>query len=298
MKYFKYIVLTSVLFTTTVMAQQDPNRTFYRYYMNLVNPAYAGTSETTDIGVNFRSQWVDVQGAPETQSFFFSKAAGKNVGLGMSIINDKTFIESQTNLNLDFSYHIKINDKTSLYLGLKAGLNSYNANTRGLQTFGGFGGVVADPSVNDFEGGFKPNVGAGGLLKGEKFFVSLSSPNLVTTERLEQQNGIARLGSSRTHYYLGIGYDFTISNTIVFKPSTLVRYVNATPLSIDAVATFSFNERIELGPSYRLNEGLGGLLIFNADKWIALGYAYQAAFESQVQGVNDGTHEVSIIFKL
>ena len=34
--------------------------------------------------------------APETQSFFFSKPMGSKVGLGVSVVNDRTFIENQT----------------------------------------------------------------------------------------------------------------------------------------------------------------------------------------------------------
>jgi len=264
--------------------------------MNLINPAFAGSSETTDIGINFRSQWVDVQGAPETQTVFISKALSQNVGLGMTVINDQTFIEKQTNVNIDFSYRLQMNQKTNLFLGIKAGLNSYNANTAGLITYGGSGG--SDPAINNFNGGFKPNVGAGALLKGENYFISLSSPNLITTDRLESENGIAKLGSSRAHYYLGGGYDVNIKETILFKPSVLLRYVEFAPFSLDCVAAFSFNNSVELGASYRLNEGIGGLFIFNADKWINIGYAYQGPFESPIQGTNDGTHEVSLIFKL
>ena len=45
-----YIVLTALMVSGISYAQQDPNFTFYRYNMNLVNPAFAGANEGTDIG--------------------------------------------------------------------------------------------------------------------------------------------------------------------------------------------------------------------------------------------------------
>jgi len=129
MKIFKNLICASVLMATaSTFAQQDPNRTFYRYNMNLVNPAYAGSTSSdsdsfndktyqanSELGINFRSQWSGVDGAPESQTAFFSTGLGKNVGMGVSIINDKTFIEQQTSLTIDVSYKLKINDNTNLF---------------------------------------------------------------------------------------------------------------------------------------------------------------------------------------
>ncbi len=43
--------------------------------------------------------------------------------------------------------------------------------------------------------------------------------------------------------------------------SVLIRYADTSPNSADCIAAFSFNRRVELDASYRLNEGLGGLFI-------------------------------------
>lgn len=308
MKLIKSIVCTGVLMATiSTIAQQDPNRAFFRQSMNLVNPAFAGSetsnsdndeesraNSTSQIGIDFRSQWAGVQGAPETQNVFFSTAMGRNVGLGVSIINDRTFIEDQTAIAVDFSYRLKINDDNDLYLGVKAGATSYNANLSGLTTFG-FG---SDPSLNDISGGFNPTVGAGALLKGKRYFVSLSTPNLITSDRLQDKDGVARLGQSRTHYYLAAGYDIPMGGSIVMRPAGIARYIQAAPLSLELNTLFSFNNKIQIGPSYRFNEGIGGLFIFNAANWADLGYAYEAASNSPVAAQSQGTHEVFIKLKL
>lgn len=294
MRYIKSLICAIVLLTTAnVMAQQDPNYTFYRYNMNLINPAYAGAHEGSELGVNIRSQWSNVKGAPETQSVFFSTGMGKNLGFGVSIINDKTFIENQTSLMLDFSYKLKLSEETNLFLGVKAGANSYNVNTEGLNTFG----IGSDPSLMNLDGGFLPNVGAGAYLKGKDYFLAFSVPRILTSDRLEQSGGLAKLGENKIHMYLTGGYDIAMSDNIVFKPSVLLRYVDSAPISLDLTGAFSFNERFELAAAYRLDEGVSGYLIFEATKQFHLGYAYEVANENPVASISNGSHEIYMKIK-
>lgn len=297
------LCLLGILTLFSVMGQQDPNRAFYRYTMNLVNPAYAGADmgiegrgvrTGSEVGMNLRSQWANIEGAPESQSVFYGTPMGKNLGLGVTIVNDQTFIENSTSINVDVSYKVQLSEVTVLYFGIKAGANSYNANLSGLTTYG----IGSDPSLNDIDGGFNPNIGAGALVKGEHFFTSLSVPRILNTERLEQEDGRATYAASKAHVYLAGGYDFELSGTLKFKPSTIFRYVEATPLSVDLTAAFSFNDRVEIGPSYRIREGIGGLFIFNAANWIDMGYAYEAPFDNEIASQSNGTHEVFIKLKM
>ncbi|MBD0776943.1 PorP/SprF family type IX secretion system membrane protein [Maribacter sp. ANRC-HE7] len=152
--------------------------------------------------------------------------------------------------------------------------------------------------LNDIDGSFKPNVGVGALLKGERFFASLSVPALLSNDRLEEEDGLATFAAGKAHVYLAGGYDFQLSKGILFRPSTMFRYVEATPLSIDITAAFCFNDRVEIGPSYRIREGLGGLFIFNAANWINMGYAYEAPFDNAIASQSNGTHEVFIKLRM
>jgi type IX secretion system PorP/SprF family membrane protein len=307
MKLIKNIVCTAAMtISVTAFGQQDTNRAFFKQAMNLVNPAFAGSQNAfvdsqrsnlgnkSEIGIDFRSQWAGVEGAPETQSVFFSSNMGKNVGLGVSVVNDRTFIENQTSIAVDFSYKLKLDDYNYVYLGIKAGATSYNANLAGLTTFG-FG---SDPSLNNINGGFNPTVGAGALLKGAHYFVSLSTPNFITSERLEDNDGTARLGQSRPHFYFAGGYDFSLGGSMTLRAAGIARYVEATPLSMEFNTLLDFNNKIQLGPTYRIGEGIGGLFIFNAAGWIDLGYGYEVASNSPVASQSMGTHEIFMKLKM
>lgn len=70
-------------------AQQDPHYTQYMYNMNVINPAYAGSKENLSMGLLYRKQWVNLDGAPSTFTFSGHAPVGKNVGMGLSVISDE-----------------------------------------------------------------------------------------------------------------------------------------------------------------------------------------------------------------
>lgn len=289
-----YRLLVLFLATTSISAQQDTNHSFYRYSMNLINPAFVGVNNETNLGVNIRSQWSGIQGAPETQSFLFGRPVGNNVGLGLSIINDKTFIENQTSIAIDFSYRLKVSDNHDFYFGLKGGFNSYNANTDGLLTYG----LQQDPSLMDINGQFNPNIGAGIYFKHEKYFISLSIPKILTPDRLEQNNNLVRLGMDKIHTYLSAGYNIVLSENLVLKPTTLLRYVESAPFSLDVTALLEINQVFDIGSSYRINESFAALAVFKVQNWIEIGYAYEMPIKQDIQGFEKGSHEIMFNLKL
>ena len=80
------LIFLTVLIAQQVSAQQDPQYTQYMYNMNIINPAYAGISEGLSIGALYRSQWVGLDGGPETFTFNTHSPVGKRVGLGLTNI--------------------------------------------------------------------------------------------------------------------------------------------------------------------------------------------------------------------
>lgn len=283
-----YIYMFMFFLAGNIMAQQDPNYTFYRYSMNLVNPAYAGASNSTEFAASVRSQWSGVDGAPETQSFLASTNLGSKVGIGASIINDKTFIETQTSVAIDFSYLVKWSENANIYFGLKASGNSYNANTAGLTTFG----IGSDPSLMDLNGGVNPNIGAGVYFQNKKLSLSFSMPKLLKADRLEQQGGTASLGKNKLHMYLMGSYDFEINERLLLKPSTMIRHVESSPLSVDLTLAVNYNRIFEFGTAYRIDESFGGFALFNFTNNLKVGYAYESSLDSAIMNNANGTHEI------
>ncbi|MEC7263707.1 MAG: type IX secretion system membrane protein PorP/SprF [Bacteroidota bacterium] len=282
------ILIMALILSVAVKAQQDPNYTFYRYNMNIYNPAFAGSSESAELSLGIRSQWAGVQGAPESQSAIFGMPMGRRVGLGVSILNDKTFIEHQTWVAIDVSYHIQLDEDHTLYFGIKGSANSYDANTDGLITYG----VGQDGALAGYESRFTPNVGAGLFLKHDRYFVSMSAPKLLTPDRLQEHDGNAYLGVDRMHAYLSGGYTFLLGKTLDLKTMGMFRYVNASPMSVELTSLLDFGERFEFGASYRFDESVSGLVLFKISNGLNIGYAYETALQSPIDGLDNNTHEL------
>ena len=125
-------ILLLCLLSKQSFGQQDPQYTQYMYNMNIINPAYAGSSDATSIGILYRDQWEGIEGAPKTATMNVHLPVGKNIGLGVSAISDEIGPVSETNLYLDFSYTLKLANSNRLALGLKAGATFHDIGLIGL----------------------------------------------------------------------------------------------------------------------------------------------------------------------
>ena len=81
----------ALMFTAFVnYAQQDAQFTQYMYNTININPAYAGSRGALSIFALHRTQWVGLDGAPVTNAASVNTPLNQsNLGLGVSIINDK-----------------------------------------------------------------------------------------------------------------------------------------------------------------------------------------------------------------
>ena len=95
-----------------LIAQQDAQYTQYMYNTMAVNPAYAGSRGVFSITGLHRSQWVGLDGAPNTQTLNFNTPVAKRVGIGLSIVNDEIGNGTNQDTYFDgvFSYTIPTSD--------------------------------------------------------------------------------------------------------------------------------------------------------------------------------------------
>lgn len=294
MKTIKYFLALSLLFKISLYAQQESLFTTYRYNMNLINPAYAGANQETAFSSTFRNQWTGIKDSPQTQSFSFGTPISKNIGVGISMIYDKTFIEKQTKVGVDLSYKIQISALTDLYFGIKAGGNQYNVNASGLETYN----AQSDPALNSINN-FNPNFGIGALLSNEKFYASISVPGLLNTERAKLKDGYATKATDRPHLYVSGGYNFDLGTLtpLVLKPSFILRYVNGAPVTVDLNTMLQIDNLIEIGGTYRFNKAYAGIAGITISKLLMVGYAYEMSYESNLASAKN-TNEFFLRFKI
>ncbi|MBJ2176430.1 type IX secretion system membrane protein PorP/SprF [Aureibaculum sp. A20] len=288
-KLSSFLLIVLSLVSITGFSQQDPQYTQYMYNMNIVNPAYAGSRGTLSIGLLGRLQWVGIEGAPKTATMAIHAPLGKNLGGGFSAILDEHGPVKETNVYADVSYTINTSEEGRLAFGLKGGITFFDVGLLSLvlpQTAPG-----VDPLFSDNVNETLPNFGAGVYYYTDKFYVGLSAPNLLETKHLEQDNGTISKASEKMHYFGTVGYVFNLSETLKFKPSVMAKAVTGSPLSLDGSLNFLFNDRLELGASYRFGDSVSGLINFGVTRDLRIGYAYDYT-TTNLGNYNSGTHEV------
>ncbi|WP_035668272.1 type IX secretion system membrane protein PorP/SprF [Flavobacterium sp. 83] len=289
------IFLTSFLVLITCIglkAQQNPHYTQYMYNMNVMNPAYAGSKESISFGLLYRKQWVNIEDAPTTFSFSGHGAAGKNVGLGLSFISDKIGPVTEQNVYGDFSYTLNLGGEQHLAFGLKAGASFHKVGLRDIQS------SLPDPSegifgedINDV----KLNVGTGVFYYTDKYYVSLSVPNMLNSAHLDY-NG-REYGSDVSHYFLTAGYVFDLNYELKFKPSFMLKSAFNVKPSLDLSTNFLYQEKFEIGATYRLEDSFGAMINFAITPELKIGYAYDHII-SDLKVTAPSSHEFILLYDL
>jgi type IX secretion system PorP/SprF family membrane protein len=294
-----YLTLALALMVSAgALAQQDPHYTQYMYNMNVMNPAYAGSKENLAVGLLYRAQWVDIEGAPKTGTLSVHSPVGKNVGLGLSAITDRIGPVDETNAYADFSYTLNLGGEHRLALGIKAGATFHKV---GLFSDIGNGYVpdINDPAFRENSSNTFFNIGTGFFYYTQKYYLALSVPNMLKSKHLDIRNDGReyRFGSETQHYFLTGGYVFELSGNTKLKPSFMLKSAFDAPTSIDASANMLFYDRFEIGATYRLDDSFGGMVNFAVTPNIRVGYAYDRII-SDLKVSTQSSHEVMLLFDL
>jgi len=294
MKRIKHYILAFALFSCSVgIAQQLPQFTQYMYNTISINPAYAGSREALSIVGLHRSQWVGFKGGPITQTLsIHTPLRNDRIGLGLSFIQDDLGPQNFSYLYGDFSYTIPVGVDSRLAFGLKAGFTGFSFDTDFRQDESN----ISDPLIYGVEDRWTPNLGAGVFWHSTRWYLGLSAPRILNTNRDKDKEFEAL---ERISYYFTGGYVFDLSKSIKLKPAFLVKATNGAPASYDLTANFLFNEKFWLGGSYRINEqtaAVGGLVDFQISRQLRIGYAYEKPI-SDIADYTSGTHEILLIYE-
>jgi len=292
--FFSRLILATVILLGSVdlFAQQDPMYTQYMENLQTVNPAYSGSKDLLSVMAVVRNQWVSLPGAPDTRTLSGHSPIGTtNMGLGFSLLSDDIGPIKQTGFYTDYSYRLYFNNNRILALGLKAGVNFYDAGLTDLTT--------NDPNdpvfANDINRKFLPNFGVGAFFYTNKYYFGLSVPKLIQNTINENGVTIQNTSKEKMHVFFMSGYVFDVNRILKFKPSILAKYVNNAPASVDLSGTFVFYERLWLGTMFRIGDSLGGLLQLQVSNQIKIGYSYDLPV-NKLGAYNNGTHEFMISY--
>ncbi|MCW5911220.1 MAG: type IX secretion system membrane protein PorP/SprF [Cyclobacteriaceae bacterium] len=289
MKYFTLLLLVTVC-SLPAFAQQDP---LYAQYINnpiLLNPAYAGLNNNFNANATYRNQWGGFDGNPVTFNFNTHVSLVNNkVGAGLLISQDKLGIIKNTEVQAAFSYKLPLDNDRIFSFGMQAGFVNFRANYNDLN--------IPDDQRDDIafsanENLSKPSLGAGFILKSEKYLLGASVPRLLSTTVTASSTG-QEFELYKQHFYFFGSYIIFLNENVRFKPSALVRAVGGSPLSVDLNFNFNINEKFTVGAFTRNFGAYGIQLQAKLGDNFRFGYIFELPTNNSV-GTRFTTHEVLI----
>ena len=291
MKNVKYIlVLIAFCSVNVITAQQDPNFTLYNFNMNIINPAVAGSTDAKQISLGYRSQWIGISDAPNTQSLNYTTPLKNGLGLGISLVRDQVFVLQETDVTVDVSYKLQLSETHDLFFGVKTGASIVNID---LNKAGAHGN---DPLFVRNQSFINTQFGAGAYLKHQNYYVSISSPNFLNGTRYLKHGNAPRAAVDNLHMYYGAGYHVQINENVKITPAFMHRSTQGAPSSTDISATVDYNN-ITAGMNYRVNEMYSIFTLFDIMDNLRFGAAYDFTTSKVNQVNNNGSMEMLIQYQ-
>lgn len=319
MKRILAVTLVVIAAVGQTLAQQKPQHTQYVLNNYITNPAVGGIESYADLRTSFRSQWVGVEGAPETfyaslhaplgkqssgspkarkpNAYGFSKRSSykktmPHHGVGAVVQVDKAGLLRASTLNGSYAYHLPVSSYFTVSSGISAGLTQYSVNV-----------VEANPhDPNDpyLNMGSKLNatkldLGLGMWVYTPDFYVGISGAQLVKSGS-DIQGDEPNL-SLQPHFYATAGLRFQPSQDLALIPSVMVKTTTTSSPAIDVNLRALYNQQVWGGVSYRHTDAWAAMAGVNLNYMFDLSYAYEMATSGMNQ-VTVGTHEVVLGIKL
>lgn len=275
--FFRAAGVAWVLLTSgSVVAQQDPQFTQYMHAGTFYNPAFAGKELGFHFSALHRSQWqgyttsLGTGGAPTTQLITAQgKLKSKNIGYGFTVVNDQIGAASNLEINLQGSYHKKIN-RTQLSFGGYLGMSSSSLDYGEL--------VLINPEPGLPQSGTESQLaldfGAGVVLDRGGFYAGLSARHL-NQPSFDFGDG-SYANRLQIHNYVLLGYRLRPMGQLRVEPSILLKTIGGHTLSYDVSVIATLQNRINAGVAYRGEESVSLILGYSLlkDNSLKLGYAF------------------------
>lgn len=259
-----------------VQAQQDAQFTQYMFNGMFYNPAFSGKEGGYRFSALHRSQWLNYStasgqgGAPVTQLIMAEgRLDSKNIGYGLSIVNDQIGPSGNLEINLKGSYHKKLNRGT-LSFGGYIGMFSSSLNFDEL--------IFVNPELNVTQTGSENQMaldfGAGILFDRGKYYLGLSSKHLGEPG-FDFGDG-AFANQLKNHSYFLFGYRIRPIGQLRIEPSLLIKSVSFNNFSYDVSVMATHQNKINGGIAYRGEESVSLILGYSLlqDNSLKLGYAF------------------------
>ena len=321
MKNFK-ISFIALLLSGFAAAQQDIqfSQTLRNPYV--FNPAAGGMSNVGELNLGFRSQWMAVEGKPQTfyasgqSQIRFGKSGepvldefntekksmyatpertiGRKHILGGKVVSDIIGPFAKTSVMGSYSIHLPLTQKINMGVGIGIGWSSFSIDDN----------KVALIKTNDqaylsyMSLGSKQNfidVQTGLVLYNSRFFFGVSGSQFLKNKT--RIDGTDTESNFERHLYVIGSYRFDLKTGYALEPVVILKNTIASPFSYDAGIRLHYQRIGWLSVSYRGKAAVCAGIGVNLLKQFRLSYAYEFGL-SGLSTFGAGAHEIQLGFLL
>lgn len=306
----KLICLAILLvFGQATLAQQEPQYSLYMFNKQVQNPAYVGAAGAIQLVAGGRTQWVGIDGHPNT--FTFSGNAPVTVlrgGVGGYFVQDQIGPISTSLLKLQYAFRIPFGEapisgsdrRMALHIGVSPGFFSKSVDGTNFrpkdyndpQLQGLLGTKVSATSIDLGAGLYFYKPAQNDKENGEKFWVGVSMDH-ITGPKLTTISDEFKIYQ---HFNVTGGYRFDI-RSVSLVPSVNFKMAGSQ-MQLDVNLNCHIRPMI-FGLSFRRfidnNDALIGLLGFHATQGLMVAYSYDYTL-SGLNNATSGSHEIVLTY--
>lgn len=292
-----YLLFLMLILTGVGYSQQLHFMSQYMQHNAMYNPAAAGITEQSKVGLAYRNMWSSFPGNPTTYMIFGDFALNKlNAGISAYIYRDETGPTSRTGIQLGYSYHVKTGANSKLGLGLEVRGVQYAVDKSKIADALG----PNDPLLGGKDKKLGIDAGAGVYWTNEKLSVGAAVSQLIQS-KLELANvpNAKESGRLYRHFVFTGSYRIQAGDNIFIIPNAMARVIAHSPSEFDFGARCDYQDKIWWGLDWRVKQSWSLQAGFKMLQRVRLSYSYDY-YEAPISVYSGGTgaHEVSLIVDL
>jgi type IX secretion system PorP/SprF family membrane protein len=284
-KYLLFLFLLVIGYNSS--AQQLHFLSQYLQHNSMLNPAAAGMSENTQIGVSYRNQWSTFPGNPKTYMVYGDVNLPKlKAGIAGYAYRDETGPTSRTGLQVAYSYHIISKDeKQKFAIGLEL---------RGLQYAIDKGKLTSalgnDPALGGAASKFGIDAGAGVYYTNGKLSAGAAVSQLIQSKLQLADVPNSKLGGKLyRHYNMMANYE-------IKTPGEITLIQNA-PVEVEVGMKLDYQKLLWTAIVYKMRQSYSVQAGFRLADKLNVAYSYDV-YNTPISVFDGGSgaHEIGLRF--
>lgn len=283
----KIIIIIAVLIVSLNSKAQLISYDFYTFRLNNmynINPAFSSKGDGINVMLNAQSQNKGVAYANKNFMLGVYSKISKKQALGGKVINDIRGAFQVLKADLSYAYIAKINEESSLTMGLSAGILNNNLITSRIENYQALD--QTDPTLTkSYYNTTQFAAGAGLLYNYKALDVSVSLPHIISTN--QPLNG---------YTHAAVFYTFNAGEKFKITPWVCYQNIPITKSLYSGYLKGSYKDFVWIQAGYQSNKTIQAMLGVNVENF-SLGYGFRFN-NKEFSPIATGSHEVSFSIRI